>query len=493
MKEDSPETDTPLDCEETESKRGIPFWLRILLCCLSGTMLSFCFPGMGNQAAFVFLWTMPLFYSLFTLHPKKRGLALFLLPGYLALYFGIFGFIIAKWANPWLAPKPKIHKNRIDAKIAKRLEQEPPGRMAQSFKDSMRCLQYALMHASLGTALYNIPILAQTAELVGVIGLSFFPMFFTSVLFQLVHRMIKEASNGRMKPHWDMGIAGLILSAMFGFGVLRLYDLTDAEKKDFGVVLVQQNISQATKHNQDNHLQTMMSYVSYSKEGIVKADQLNSENFKQALADDSIENFKEEVVDAVVWPESTILNGLHFSEDTKKYSGTELEFVALERTISEGAPLIITGCNEYHFATGADYPTESYNSIAFVHNNQGALAIDKDNIYQKNHLVIFGEYIPLRETFPFLENIVGGSAGVGPNFNSGNSTDSTNDGWFGESEQPVQHMMNASFRCIELRRPMIRSANTGVSCVINAGDWFIVLCAALFLTLLVRSMTKRAT
>ncbi|MBP6783433.1 MAG: hypothetical protein KA152_06555, partial [Verrucomicrobiales bacterium] len=39
----------------------------------------------------------------------------------------------------------------------------------------------------------------------------------------------------------------------------------------------------------------------------------------------------------------------------------------------------------------------------------------------------------------------------------------TNDGWFYDSAQPAQHFDNALFRCIELRRPMIRAANTGVS------------------------------
>jgi len=44
----------------------------------------------------------------------------------------------------------------------------------------------------------------------------------------------------------------------------------------------------------------------------------------------------------------------------------------------------------------------------------------------------------------------------------------TNDGWFKESEAAAQHMANAKFRAIELRRPMVRSANTGVSGIISA-------------------------
>ena len=44
----------------------------------------------------------------------------------------------------------------------------------------------------------------------------------------------------------------------------------------------------------------------------------------------------------------------------------------------------------------------------------------------------------------------------------------TNDGWFLQSEENEQHLANAIFRCVELRRPMARAANTGVTCVIDA-------------------------
>ena len=44
----------------------------------------------------------------------------------------------------------------------------------------------------------------------------------------------------------------------------------------------------------------------------------------------------------------------------------------------------------------------------------------------------------------------------------------TNDGWFKNSEAAAQHFANAKFRSIEFRRPTVRSANTGVSAVINS-------------------------
>ncbi len=44
----------------------------------------------------------------------------------------------------------------------------------------------------------------------------------------------------------------------------------------------------------------------------------------------------------------------------------------------------------------------------------------------------------------------------------------TNDGWFGQSRAGREsHLLHARWRCIELNTPMVRCANTGISCVIN--------------------------
>jgi len=45
--------------------------------------------------------------------------------------------------------------------------------------------------------------------------------------------------------------------------------------------------------------------------------------------------------------------------------------------------------------------------------------------------------------------------------------DITNDAWFQHSAGSHQHLANAIFRCVETRRPMVRAANTGVTCFIN--------------------------
>lgn len=608
------------------------------LAILSGLLLSLCYHGMGNLGTFVWIWALPLYSVLFSLKNKtgRKGLALGYLCGvvfwllnlkwlyamqeldtvplfgallgwfamtlYLATYFGVFGFIIAKWANPWKEPKAKKHKTRIDAKIAEKLkENSDTSKFAMSFKESASSLRFAFIHASLwtilewvrswmitgfswnglGAAFHGTPVFAQAAELFGVVGLSFFPMFACSVLFQVACRMIREAREGKMKPHWDLAVAGILVAFLFGFGISRMQQLNKAKVKEVNCLLVQQNTPMMMNWAQGAYVGTTLAYAEMTKEAIQKLEVINQKNWEQAQKKQNKEtHYKIEKAELVLWPESVLIQGLLRFEKEKQWALVDVEETTVMETLFSGNHYLITGSNEFVFPDENNYTQEarkSYNSIALFKTHERAAARFHQT-YRKNHLVMFGEYIPFRDKLPFLEKIIGGASGssMGPNYLSGNSTEPltiqhrgeplqligsvcfedtvgsltrkfarpepqlivnvTNDGWFGQTEAARQHMANASFRCIELRRPMARAANTGISCVINvkgsiqnadgssnaildnkggsfisdtlyakaevlvdspmtlyalAGDWFIGVCGAIFVIGMIQTLRKR--
>ena len=127
--------------------------------------------------------------------------------------------------------------------------------------------------------------------------------------------------------------------------------------------------------------------------------------------------------------------------------------------------------------------------------------------YRKRHLVPFGEYVPFENQIPLIKRLapLGFSCVPGESTgpmefqveHGGRTTtvslsvlicfedvfpylarkdvglgarllvNQTNDAWFGPSSASRQHMANAVFRAVENRVPLVRCANTGVTCFID--------------------------
>ena len=183
--------------------------------------------------------------------------------------------------------------------------------------------------------------------------------------------------------------------------------------------------------------------------------------------------------DLIIWPETSLPNWLNDAERT-------LEHIS---KAAKGTPVLI-GAQRYE-------GVRSFNSLALL-SGDGSI----DHIYDKHHLVPFGEYLPFgailsRLGLGTLTDAVGGfMPGTGPELidlgaigaalplicyeaifphqmNSGEGRPAfllhvTNDAWFGTWSGPYQHLVQARFRAIEQGLPLLRSANTGITASIDA-------------------------
>ena len=195
----------------------------------------------------------------------------------------------------------------------------------------------------------------------------------------------------------------------------------------------------------------------------------------------------------IVWPETAF----------PEYLNTYNRNARIPKMLGEGlTPMgktLLTGAYGKD-APGERTPRGTYNSLFLVDSNAHVIG----QPYNKTNLLVFGEYLPLSERFPILLKIfpfasnftrghgpeiltyphpegdikIGGQVcyeGLYPEFSRGLAekgadilANVTNDSWFGRPFEPNQHMEMTLARAIEVRRPLIRSTNTGISTVILA-------------------------
>jgi apolipoprotein N-acyltransferase len=185
-----------------------------------------------------------------------------------------------------------------------------------------------------------------------------------------------------------------------------------------------------------------------------------------------------------IWPESS--TPFRFEDD--------LLGAARIRALAQQARVpILFGSDQ--FVPGAHGAPMTFYNSAFLVTPDGTTG----GVYRKMHLVPFGEYVPVKHLLffaaPLVQAVSDFSAGddavllpvaghlistaicyevVYPDlvrqFVTGGSemlTTITNDAWFGPTSAPYQHFEQASMRAIEMGRYLVRSANTGVSGIVD--------------------------
>src|SRR5262249_3191316 len=311
----------------------------------------------------------------------------------------------------------------------------------------------------LGVALHADWPMIQIAEFIGVVGLAFAIAFANIIAVTTPVRLFLEARTHRMRPHFDLTLTMIGIVGLLAFGLNRAQ--TPSTESPARVAAVQANVPQFHKFD----------------------PQFSGDIFEQFRRLSEIALNTSPLPDLLVWPESSM------PDPVRDQNSESYRFVKNFATSTKTNLMLGT----LDFEDGHDY-----NAALLVSSNG-----ERVQIYRKMHLVPFGEYIPLRHSFPLFAAIAGTwvpgdfTAGtehsvfgltnanirVGPLIcfedtvgdlvrrfvlNGANLlVDITNDGWFLHSSGSRQHLANAVFRCVENRRPLIRAANTGITCFVN--------------------------
>jgi apolipoprotein N-acyltransferase len=334
-----------------------------------------------------------------------------------------------------------------------------------------------------GHSLYLAKHLRQAADLGGATLLTFAIVLSNDALYRLISHVRARSEPSLLPALRTTGgpaaVALVLVLALWLYGLSRYETIRALEthpKSTVEIAVVQANIGDFDKIAAERGLSGA-------------ADKVIQTLF--SMTDDALKH--EPRPQAVIWPETSYPATFRTPSNAEEMDRDHrVENFARSRKV----PILFGGYD--HFAD------KDYNAFFFLSPDPspGVAGPGDLQIYRKNMLLLFGEYIPGAEYFDFLKNLfpqVGNfGRGVGPsvltiargpndrdpvrtgpiicyealfpNYVIGAARQGsqlilniTNDSWFGESGEPILHLSLTTFRSIETRLPQLRATNTGIS------------------------------
>jgi apolipoprotein N-acyltransferase len=339
--------------------------------------------------------------------------------------------------------------------------------------------------SSIGYSQYKFLPLIQVSDLTGVYGISFLVIAVNGAIVD-IFSLKKRVKDMPLFPVFFTvsGFAFLIVIMLstLGYGFWRLGQQRNGQI--IKVSIVQGNIEQDKKWEPLFQKEVLDTYFDLSKKASKMSPQL------------------------IVWPETAAPFLFDYdAQNTEQLIGFQKE---LGSDLLFGSVLINERSGEKNLLTNSAVLLDRQGKIAYV--------------YDKIHLVPFGEYVPLRSVLFFIDKIAVGIGDYIPGkqyaraetgfgsfgtlvcyevifpglvrkfFATGGDfiVNITNDAWFGKTSGPYQHFSMAVFRAVENRKPVIRSANTGISGFIDSNGK-VVARSQLFQRLVLTEMIKTDT
>jgi apolipoprotein N-acyltransferase len=311
----------------------------------------------------------------------------------------------------------------------------------------------------LGYGLWDIPRLLQGADLFGHHGYTF-----VIVMVNIVISLFLSRSFGLIQRYGGALVAILLLGALTTYSLVRWGEVEERVRLAPAplIGIVQGNIAQGQKWAEQSRESTVTRYLELSGE----------------LAEDR-------ALELIVWPETAV----PFYPETNPLSQSIEIFARDNKPLLTGAPWYQIDQTE-----AGDRQIRFFNAAVVM--TSAGWASER---YFKSHLVPFGEYVPLRRYLPFISPLVEAAGNFTPGevarpltigtiragvlicfesifpqiarswVESGANVlvNLTNDAWYGKSSAPYQSWAMTVFRSLETRRSLVRSANTGISGVID--------------------------
>lgn len=405
---------------------------------------------------------------------------------------------------------------------------------------------------TLGMGMYHGLSLVQWAEFVGTTALTFIPASINVILWCAGRRAYKYfKGTGKHCRTWDFYGAMVILFVLFmgGMFLSKAYSPAAMRRNEntlhIPVLSVQVNKDQA-----ERNLERMSGrYKHAPNQAIIQTTIFAAQDALKQQAEEALKN-KDSLAFTlhhpawVIWPESAFEYTLTLNTDNNKVFTHDVPF-SRETPLDRGrARMARADQRETHnflssylsmlrenagipfvLFTGADAfrctPNENGEfKIKGMLNTMACISGDDASSIQvaaKQHLMPFGEYIPLADSCEWIQNtyaeVTGTQVGDGIHPGEGDEPLSvpvpgtneevgvipavcyedtvgpvltkfvrngpqvivniSNDAWFRHSACGKQQARNAAFRCIELRRSMVRAANMGTLCAIAPNGSFI--------------------
>jgi apolipoprotein N-acyltransferase len=446
-------------------------WLAVLLSALSGAMLTVGFPAL-NWYPVAWFALVPLFFAIKG-RTNREAFALGYLCGMVhfatALYWILFvvdhygglalpvAVFVLLLLCAYLAIYPAFF-----ALIAQKLERYPyvwmfvlPG-VWVSLEWVRGHVLTGFPWADLGYTQTPFIRLVQIADITGVYGVSWLVVFGNTAVMAVFGRP-------RLRPVLGITLLGILMigATLYGSERIKAVDRIAGKASSLTVGVVQGNIDQSKKWDPAFQQATLKRYKELSLEA-------SRHDPRPQL---------------LVWPETA----------APFFYGIEDRLTdELNRMIEEvGVPLLFGSP-----AVTASAGQPRLQNRAYLVNASAKLL----GAYAKQHLVPFGEYVPLKKYLFFVHRLVQAAGDFVPGHDPSPLTlgsqklgvlicyegifpelaretirrgatclvNITNDAWYGRTSAPYQHLEMERWLSIEFRMPLVRAANTGVSAIFDA-------------------------